>query len=92
MLDADRQFDRDDAEAVAELDVARLTQVDRHHRPAFHPLGLVAAVGKVATHRPGDAGQRMSLIEHPSARLTALTSGSSSGSHQATRFVPPASP
>ena len=30
----------------------------------------------------------MSLIEHPSARLTALTSGSSIGSHQATRFVP----
>ena len=28
----------------------------------------------------------MSLIEQPSARLTALTSGSFSGSHQATRF------
>ena len=30
----------------------------------------------------------MSLIEAPSARLTALTSGSFSGSLQATRFVP----
>ena len=30
----------------------------------------------------------MSLIEQPSAWLTALTSGSFKGSHQATRFEP----
>ena len=30
----------------------------------------------------------MSLIEQPSARLTALTSRSFKGSHQATRFEP----
>ena len=30
----------------------------------------------------------MSLIVQPSARLTALTSGSFSGSHHATRFEP----
>ena len=30
----------------------------------------------------------MSLIEQPSARLAALTSGSFNGSHQATRFKP----
>ena len=30
----------------------------------------------------------MSLIEQPSAQLTALTSGKRNGSHQATRLTP----
>ena len=72
MLDADRQLDGDDAEAVAELDVAGLAQVDRHQGPAFHPLGLVAAVGKVAPHRAGDAGEQKVVdrtSERPADRL-----------------------
>ena len=58
MLDADRQFDDDDAEAVAELGISRLAQVDRRQRPAFDPLGPVALVREIAAHRAGDAGEQ----------------------------------
>ena len=58
MFDADRQFDSDNAEAVAELDLVRLAQIDRHQRAAFDPLGLVAVVDQIAAHRARDAGEQ----------------------------------
>ena len=68
MLDADRQFDGDDAKAVAEIDVAGRAQVDRHHRPAFDARGPVAAVFEIAPHGAGDAGEE-DVVDRGAERL-----------------------
>jgi hypothetical protein len=88
--DADREHERHEAEAVAELPgLVQRAQVDRHHgAEAPCPRGRRHAGAADSPMAPATHASSTSLTEHPSALPTAFSSSSAIGSPHATRFCP----
>ena len=93
VLDADRQVEEHEAELVAELvGLLERAQVDRHQRAHHRRRRRSRPCREVVAQRTGDAGQQHVVDRAPSAWPIAFTSGSGSGSAQATRLATPGVP